>query len=291
VQPQPCKILVVEDFDELRRFVSALLQPRAEFQVELAADGLEAIQKVQEVKPDLILLDIGLPKLNGMEVSRRVGELAPAAKILFFSAESDAELVRAALRLGAGYIHKPHAQSDLLPAIQAVLRGERFVSDGLLPPSPSNPLWPDSHPVLSEVVDRAMKMAGADKGTLHILDPVTNTLHIAAQLGFSRQFLEFFDKEHNQGSCGTALSRGQRVIVDDVASDPIFQGTRCGEIVLSEGVRALQSIPLKTLSGRLLGVLSTHFRVARPLRQQFFSVTDAFAQEVAELIQSKLAGA
>ena len=133
---QPRKILVVEDFEELRRFVCSLLQPRAEFRVELASDGVEAVQKAEEIQPDLILLDIGLPKLNGIEVARRVNKLPVAAKIMFFSGQSDSDLVREALRLGAGYLHKSRVQSDLLPAIETVLRGERFVSAGLLPTLP-----------------------------------------------------------------------------------------------------------------------------------------------------------
>ena len=284
------KILVVEDFEEFRRVVCSLLQPRTELQVELSSDGLEAVQKAEAMQPDLILLDIGLPTLNGMEVARRVHKLAPGAKILFFSVESDIDLVVEALTLGAAYVHKTRAQRDLLPALEAVIRGQRFVSDGLLPTLPSNLLSMDLPSALSEVVARAMEMAGADMGNLQILDPQTSTLHIAAQSGFSKQFLEFFDKVQpsQSSSCGTALSRGQRVIVDDVANDPIFQGTKLGETVLGEGIRSVQSIPLKTFSGRLVGVLSTHFRVAKPSRQKLFEITDAFAQEVAELIRSKM---
>ncbi|HKW62925.1 MAG TPA: response regulator [Candidatus Acidoferrum sp.] len=128
---QPFKILVVEDFEEFRRFVSSLLQPRAEFQVKQASDGLEAVQKAEAIQPDLIILDISLPNLNGIEVARRVHKLAPSTKILFLSVESDADLVNEALSLGAGYIHKPRASRDLLPAIETVLKGERFVSKGL----------------------------------------------------------------------------------------------------------------------------------------------------------------
>ena len=69
--------------------------------------------------------------MSGIEVARRVHKLAPAAKVLFLSIESDTDLVREALNLGSGYIHKPRLQSDLLPAIEGVLRGERFVSKGL----------------------------------------------------------------------------------------------------------------------------------------------------------------
>jgi DNA-binding response OmpR family regulator len=128
---QPSKILVVEDFEEFRRLVCSLLGPREEFQVEAVADGLEAVQKAEQLQPDLILLDISLPNLNGIEVARRVHKLASGAKILFLSIESDADLVREALTLGAGYIHKPRVQRDLLPAMDAVLGCKQFVSKGL----------------------------------------------------------------------------------------------------------------------------------------------------------------
>ncbi|HEY2547791.1 MAG TPA: response regulator transcription factor [Candidatus Acidoferrum sp.] len=121
-------ILVVEDHEEFRRFVCSLLRQKPEVQVEVAADGLEAVQKVQELQPELILLDVGLPNLNGMEVARRVRRLSPSIRILFVSALSDPDVVSEALRLGAGYVHKPSVQGDLLPAIEATLRGEQFVS-------------------------------------------------------------------------------------------------------------------------------------------------------------------
>jgi DNA-binding NarL/FixJ family response regulator len=127
------KILVVEDFSEIRRAVCSLLRLREEFQVEVASDGLEAVQKAEELRPDLVLLDIGLPKLNGMEVARRVRNLAPSAKILFLSVESDPDLVTEALRLGSGYVHKPRIESDLLRAIEAVREGGTFVSPSLEP--------------------------------------------------------------------------------------------------------------------------------------------------------------
>jgi DNA-binding NarL/FixJ family response regulator len=127
------KILVVEDFQEFRKAICSVLQLKPEFQVEVASDGLEAVQKVEELQPHLILLDIGLPKLNGLEVAKRAHKLVPSAKILFLSVESDADLVKEALRLGSGYVHKPRVGKDLLPAIQAVLRGEPFVSTNLLP--------------------------------------------------------------------------------------------------------------------------------------------------------------
>ena len=128
---QSFKILVVDDLPEFRRFICSALQPRIEFQVTEASDGLEAVQKASVLQPDLIVLDISLPKLHGLEVARRVRSLAPAAKILFCSVESDIDLVREALSLGAGYIHKPRLGNDLLPAVETVLEGKQFVSSGL----------------------------------------------------------------------------------------------------------------------------------------------------------------
>jgi CheY-like chemotaxis protein len=95
----------------------------------VASDGLEAVQKAEELQPDLILLDIGLPSLNGIEVARQIRKLSPKSKILFLSQESSAEMVQGALGTGAqGYVVKSDAGSELLEGVNAVLRGERFVS-------------------------------------------------------------------------------------------------------------------------------------------------------------------
>ena len=126
------RILVVEDFEQFRQFICCVLARNGDFQVDQASDGLEAVQKVEEQRPDLILLDIGLPKLNGLEVARRVRKLPVPPRILFISQESSPEVVREALSNGAlGYVHKLRAERDLLPAVEAVLIGKRFVSRGL----------------------------------------------------------------------------------------------------------------------------------------------------------------
>lgn len=96
------------------------------------SDGLEAVQKAEELKPDLILLDVGLPTLNGIDAAREIRKLAPESKIIFLSQECSAEVVQAALDLGArGYVLKITAASELLAAVEAVLRGDQFVSGGL----------------------------------------------------------------------------------------------------------------------------------------------------------------
>jgi DNA-binding NarL/FixJ family response regulator len=123
------RVLVVDDFEPFRQFVSAALGKRPDLQVVgEASDGLEAVQKAVELKPDLILLDIGLPTLHGFEVARRIRELVPESKIIFLSQESAADIVQEAFTVGAwGYVVKATARSDLLAAVEAVLSGKKFV--------------------------------------------------------------------------------------------------------------------------------------------------------------------
>src|SRR5712691_1670946 len=127
------KVLIVDDYEDWRRTVRQLLYERPELQViSEVSDGVEAVQKAGELKPDLIVLDIGLPKLNGIEAARRIRQLSPNSKILFLSQNNDLEVVQAALGTGAlGYVYKMNAQKELLSAVDAVLLGKQFVGSGL----------------------------------------------------------------------------------------------------------------------------------------------------------------
>jgi CheY-like chemotaxis protein len=113
--------------------VRSLFRARPQWQVIAeAVDGSEVIQKAEALKPDLIVLDIGLPKLNGIEAARRIRQLAPSSKIIFLSQYNSLDVVQAALSTGAlGYVCKTDAGRALLPAADAALRGRQFVSSSL----------------------------------------------------------------------------------------------------------------------------------------------------------------
>jgi len=120
----------VDDFESWRRFIRLALLAQKRLQiVGEVMDGPEALQQVQELQPDLILLDIGLPTSNGIEVARRIRDVSPQSRILFVSENRSPEVVNAALSTGAGgYVVKSNAASELLQAVNTVLEGGRFVS-------------------------------------------------------------------------------------------------------------------------------------------------------------------
>ena len=123
------KIVVIDDYEPWRRFVASTLEERPELQiVGEAADGLEAVKRVQQFRPELILLDIGLPKLNGIDAARRIRERAPNTRILFCSQNRSRDIAGEAMQTGDAYVVKAGGAGELLAAVDAVLQGKRFVS-------------------------------------------------------------------------------------------------------------------------------------------------------------------
>lgn len=127
------RVLVVDDHECWRKFASTTFQKRPESAVVgEAADGLQAIELAQRLQPDLIVLDVGMPRMNGIEAAREIRDRSPNSKILFLSENRSWEIAQAALSTGAGaYVVKSDAAGELLPAVKAVFEGDRYVSASL----------------------------------------------------------------------------------------------------------------------------------------------------------------
>ena len=128
------RILVADDFEPWRRFVSSLIAPRKpEWSIVCeVSDGVEAVEKAGNLRPELILMDIGLPRLNGIEAARQISQIDSYSKIVFLSGFDSLEVVEEALSTSAnGYVLKLDAASELIEAVEAVFQGKRFVSSRL----------------------------------------------------------------------------------------------------------------------------------------------------------------
>jgi PAS domain S-box-containing protein len=140
-------------------------------------------------------------------------------------------------------------------------------------------------PMLERIVETAIAVTGADCGDLQLLDIESGALVIAAQRGFQKPVLDFFAGTHaGQAACGTAMRLGERVIVEDVLSSELFIGTPARDILVDAGVRAVQSTPLFSRSGELLGVLSTHFSQPRRPEPRQMRLLDLLARQAADFI-------
>jgi DNA-binding NarL/FixJ family response regulator len=119
------RVLLAEDFKPYRSLVVSLLRqcPNCSI-ISEATDGLEAVAQAQQLRPDLILMDIGLPNMHGLEAARRIHDLVPSAKIIFLTAQTDVDVMEEALRVGGwAYVLKQQAGTDLLAAVAAALQG------------------------------------------------------------------------------------------------------------------------------------------------------------------------
>ncbi len=138
-----------------------------------------------------------------------------------------------------------------------------------------------------EILDAAVSIMGSDKGTLQLLEG--DELRIAAQLGHDRAFLDFFANAEKVASvCGEAIRQGTRILVPDVETSPIFSNSPSLRILRAAGVSAVQSTPLRTRKGRLLGILTTHWAQPHAPREEDLWRLDLLARQAADFIEQRL---
>jgi hypothetical protein len=140
--------------------------------------------------------------------------------------------------------------------------------------------------MLAQVLEAAMARTRADMGNIQLMDPRLGALTIQVQRGFRAPFLEFFKTvDVGHAACGNALLTGRRIAVEDTADSPVFPDSTTIEVMLDANVRSVQSTPLIGRSGRILGMLSTHYRKVRVLGPEELHVIDRFARWAAVLAE------
>jgi DNA-binding NarL/FixJ family response regulator len=226
----PVRVLVVDDYEPFRHFVCATLAQNPELQVVgEASDGLEAVHKAQDLQPALIVLDIGLPTLNGIEAARRIRKLSPDSKILFVSQENSPDVVHGVLSLGAlGYVVKSHAGRELLAAVATVLEDRQFVSSGLAGNHSSKvPDRPLHKEVLPPPVPKAWEITRRHEAQFHsddarLLDGFTSFVLAALKAGNaviivateSHRDSLFLRLQADDLDIGAALEQGRYISLD-----------------------------------------------------------------------------
>jgi DNA-binding NarL/FixJ family response regulator len=222
------RVLVVEDFEPFRRLITSTLQKRADLQVvSEVSDGLEAVQKAEELRPDLIILDIGLPGLNGIDAARRIRKISPESKILFLTQESYAAAVEEAFNLGArGYVFKANAGFELLAAIEAVLQGNEFISERLRRSPGLTSLGPASEPARARLargheVQFYSDDASFVAGFARFIEPALRSGNAAIVVATETHRSRIVQQLHGHGfDAGAAIEKGsfQSLDVSEVLS-------------------------------------------------------------------------
>ena len=264
-QPK-ARVLVVDDYGPWCRFVTSTLRKHSQFLiVGEVSDGLAAVEKAQELEPDLILLDIGLPKLNGIEAARKILRHSINQKILFVSENSSPDIIKAALGNGGGYVVKSDAAGDLLPAMKAVLQGKQFVSPrfagGFTKTSSTPPVRETGHVVQFYAHDNDLlhNLSALFKKTLNAGEAAAAVITKPHRIGLGERLIE-------QGiDVGQATKNGRLSILDadetlgefmdaDAPNRERFVG-RLGAILRSAETAALAKKRPVVVFGEMVAVL------------------------------------
>ncbi|MBS0171047.1 MAG: PAS domain S-box protein [Nitrospira sp.] len=300
------RILVVDDNADMRHYVVRLLAER--YAVEAAPDGEAALAAARKIRPDLILSDVMMPRLDGFGLLRELRR-DPALKtvpVILLSARAGEDSRIEGVEYGADdYLIKPFSARELLARIHAQLgmvrvrresearmaaeleamtrlceTGNRCVQAG-----------EEVTRCLDQFVEAAIALTGASKGNLQVLNRTTGALTIAAHRGFEKSFLDFFAevRASEKAACGAAMDAHERIVVGDVAQSPLFAGEPSLNVLLAAGVRAVQSTPLISSAGAVLGMISTHFAAPHLPDQMALRLMDLLARQAADYLERKWA--
>lgn len=302
--PGAPRILVADDNADMRHYLVRLLADR--YVVEAAQDGEAALAAARRARPDLILSDIMMPKLDGLGLLRELRR-DPALKtvpVILLSARAGEEARIDGAEQGADdYLIKPFSARELLARIHAhlMMAGVRRDSEARMAAEleAMTRLYEvgnrcvqagnDLQRCVNGFVEAAIALTGASKGNLQVLDRRSGALIIAAHRGFEQPFLEFFAqvRPSEAAACGAAMRGQERVIVDDITQSPLFVGQPSLKVLLDAGVRAVQSTPLISSAGTVLGMISTHFAETHRPSGIELRLMDLLARQAADYLERK----
>ncbi|HEX4772893.1 MAG TPA: response regulator transcription factor [Bryobacteraceae bacterium] len=176
---QSLKILLADDHTIVRQGLKLILSAQPDLEVVgEAANGREAVELVQKLKPDVVLMDVAMPELNGIEATRRMMEVNSRVKILVLSMHKESVYVREILKAGArGYILKDAIDSELLNAVRSVARGDGYIS-----PAVSGALLSDYR---KDVTDPADLLTKREREVLQLIAEGKTNKEIATRLNLS----------------------------------------------------------------------------------------------------------
>ena len=297
-------VVLADDNADMRAYVARLLDPR--YDVRMVADGVAALAAVRERRPDLVLSDVMMPRLDGFGLVREIRSDPALASlpIILVSARAGEEASIEGFEAGADdYLIKPFSARELLARVASALQTamlrrefEQRVTADLAAMTRlheiGNQCVRAGHNVderLRDILDAALAITAADKGTFQLLDDASNTLRIVAQTGFDEPFLAFFARVEpgESSACSAAMQTSARVTVDNVTKSDFFAGRAALDMMLAAGVASVQSTPLVGSDGATFGVISTHFRTPHRPSERELRLMDLLARQTVDYLERR----
>jgi signal transduction histidine kinase/DNA-binding response OmpR family regulator len=297
-------VLVADDNSDMRAYVGRLLGRY--FEVRTVAAGDAALAVLRERRADLVIADVMMPGLDGFALVRAIRADPALAKVpvILLSARAGEEASIEGLEAGADdYLVKPFSARELIARVTATLKmarvreeADRHLAADLQAMTRLCEIGRlcmhtgDQSPTcMEEILHAAIAVSGAAKGNVQLLDVPSGTLRIAVQQGFEEPFLSFFAgvDDSDPAACGAALRRTERVIVEDVTQSDIFAGQPALSVLLEADVRAVQSTPLISSGGTLLGTISTHFSSPHRPGERELRLLDLLARQAADYLERR----